>query len=120
MQCRAEIPHLKEIIPDFEGKPVSFISINTRDPKGKADAEIKRYKIDYPVFYGRGQNINRDFKVLKMPRLILANADGSVYKDVLFMESNILKKEIEDLLAKNAAAADTMTTEISKPESNVE
>jgi hypothetical protein len=84
---------------------VSFISINTRDPDGQVDAEVKKYKVDYPVFYGRGQNINSDFKVLKLPRLLLVRGDSSVVQDALFLKADELRAEIDGLLA--GAAADS-------------
>jgi len=62
------------------------------------DAEIKRYKMEYPVFYGRGQNINRDFKVLKLPRLIFVTGDSTIHKDVLFMKADEIRAELDGLL----------------------
>lgn len=85
-------------MPEFAGKPINFISINTRDPEKQADAEIKRYKMEYPVHYGRGQNINRDFKVNKLPRLILVTPDKKIYKDELFLKEDELRTEINNLL----------------------
>lgn len=52
----------------------------------------------YPIYYGKGQNINRDFKVMKLPRLILVT-DGKVQKDVIFLKAPELKAEIDKLLA---------------------
>jgi len=100
MQCRAEIPHLKKVIAENRDTTVTFVSINTRDPEKVVDAEIKRYEMTYPVFYGRDRNITKDFKVLKLPRLILVKADGTIYKDVDFMKAEELKAEIVKLLAK--------------------
>lgn len=97
---------MKQVIPLFKDQPVNFISINTRDPKGQVDAEIKRHKIGYPVHYGRGSTINADFKVLKLPRLVLVRADGTVYKDVPFMKADELRAEVEKLLKEAAIKAD--------------
>jgi thiol-disulfide isomerase/thioredoxin len=99
MQCRAEIPHLKKVMAELADTSVALVSINTRDPEKVVDAEIKRYEMAYPVFYGRDQNITKEFKVLKLPRLILVNADGTIYKDVDFMKAEELKAEIVKLLA---------------------
>jgi hypothetical protein len=104
VQCRAEIPHLKAVIPDFKEQSVAFIAINTRDPEGQVNAEIKRYKLDYPCYYGRGQNINEGFKVLVLPRLIIVRKDGTVYKDVPFMKSDEMKADIQKLLEEDAAS----------------
>ncbi len=52
----------------------------------------------YPVYHGRGQNINRDFKVNKLPRLILVKQDGTIYKDILFMKEKPLRLELNKLL----------------------
>ena len=82
--------------------------MNTRDPQGMVDAEIKRYKVEYPVFYGRGQNINSDFKVQILPRLIVIKADSTIHKDVLFMKDDELRAEIDSLLAESPAATDTL------------
>lgn len=86
-------------MPEYADKPVKFISVNTRDPKGQVEAEIKRYKITYPVHFGRGQDITDKFKVLKLPRLILIKSDGTIYKDVMFMQADELRTEINKLLS---------------------
>ncbi|MBT3232185.1 MAG: redoxin domain-containing protein [Calditrichaeota bacterium] len=86
-------------MPDYADKSVKFVSVNTRDPKGQVKAEIKRYKINYPVHLGRGQKITEKFKVMKLPRLILIKSDGTIYKDVMFMKAKELKAEIDMLLA---------------------
>jgi len=111
LQCRAEIPHLKKVMPDYEGKPVKFISVNTRDPKGQVKAEIKRYKIDYPVHLGRGQKITEKFKVMKLPRLILIQSDGTIYKDVMFLKAKELKADIDKLLEEAATPEEGTSTE---------
>lgn len=90
---------MKEVIPDYADKSVKFISVNTRDPEGQVKAEVKRYKINYPVHLGRGQDITENFKVMKLPRLILIKADGTVFKDVMFMKADELKADIDQLLS---------------------
>jgi thiol-disulfide isomerase/thioredoxin len=103
------MPHIQQLVPEYEGKPVAFISINTRNPKGQVDAEMKRnrkmYKLTYPYYCGRGQDINRDFQVKVLPRLILVRPDKTVYKDVLFLKADELKVEIDKLLAELPKAA---------------
>ncbi len=93
-------------MPDYADKPVKFISVNTRDPKGQVKAEIKRYKMTYPVHLGRGQKITEKFKVMKLPRLILIKSDGTIYRDIMFLKSGELKAEIDKLLAEAAPPAD--------------
>ena len=68
------------------------------NPDGMVDAEIKKYKMEYPVFYGRGQNINRDFKVDKLPRLIFVKDDSTIVKDVIFLKTEEIRGEIEGML----------------------
>ena len=96
------MPHIQSMVPEYKDKPVAFVSINSKNPKGQVDADLKRYrkqyKLTYPAYYGRGQNINKDFKVKVLPRLILVRADSTVYKDVLFMKGPDLKVEIDKLL----------------------
>ena len=92
------------MIPDYKDRPISFISINTRNPEGQVDAELKKFKkkykyqLDFPVFYGRRRNINKDFKVEKLPRLVLVRADTTIFKDVLFMKEKELREAIDTLL----------------------
>ncbi|NQT35607.1 hypothetical protein HQ587_10490 [bacterium] len=92
------------MIPDYENHPVSFVSINTRNPEGQVDAELKKfrkkykYELNFPIFYGRRRNINKDFKVEKLPRLVLVRADTTVFKDVLFMKEMELREAIDMLL----------------------
>ncbi len=81
------------------------------NPKGHANAEIKRYKIDYPVFYGRGQNMNRDFKVQVLPRLILIDSKGKVYQDLLFLKEDELRIEIQKLLDKKGIIKESVNKE---------
>jgi hypothetical protein len=52
----------------------------------------------YPVYHGRGQNVNRDFKVMKLPRLILVNQDGTIHTDIIFMKEPALRKVLEEML----------------------
>jgi len=68
------------------------------NPDGMVDAEIKKYKMEYSVFYGRGQNINRDFKVDKLPRLIFVKDDSTIVKDVIFLKTEEIRGEIEGML----------------------
>jgi len=110
------MPHLKKVMPDYESKPVSFISINTRNPYGQVKSEIKKYKITFPVHFGKGTGINKDFKVKKLPRLILIKQDGTVYRDALFMKEDELRIEIDKLLAESVAVQDTTITEEEKIE----
>jgi hypothetical protein len=86
------------MIKQFQNQPISWISVNTINPKEQADAEIKRYNIDFPVFYGRGQDINKNFKVKKLPRLVLIKADSTVDQDVLFLKADELKVELQRML----------------------
>jgi len=88
--------------------------VNTKNPDGQVKAEIKKYKIEYPVHFGRGQKINRDFKVKVLPRLILINADRTVYKDVPFMKADELRGEIEKLLGEDIAKSDTVHVDSEK------
>jgi len=53
----------------------------------------------YPIYYGKGQKLNKNFKVLKLPRLILIRPDKTIYKDVLFLKTPELKVEIDKLLS---------------------
>lgn len=82
------------------------------NPKGHANAEIKRYKIDYPVFYGRGQKMNRDFEVKVLPRLILIDSNGKVRQDILFLKEEKLRIEIQKLLDESMADEETTGTEV--------
>ncbi|MFH0766327.1 MAG: TlpA disulfide reductase family protein [Calditrichota bacterium] len=114
MQCRAEIPHIQEMIKQFPDQPISWISVNTINPKKQADAEIKRYNIDFPVFYGRGQDMNKNFKVKKLPRLILIKEDGTVDQDVLFLKADELKVELERMLKEVGVDSSQKTNEMKK------
>jgi|GEM_PF-1726088 len=91
-----------------------FISINTRDPDGQVDAEAKRYGVDYPYHYGRGRNINADFKVLTIPRLMIVKGDCTVVKDVPFMKADEMREEIIRLLPVNEESKGGSKTEEKK------
>ena len=91
------------MIPEYDGKPVSFVSVNIKNPKGQVNAELKKfrkkYNMNYPSYYGRGQNMDKDFKVMKLPRIILVRPDGTIYKDELFLKEDKLRIEIDKLVA---------------------
>ncbi|HHE47131.1 MAG TPA: redoxin domain-containing protein [Bacteroidetes bacterium] len=109
------MPHIQSLLPEYADKPVSFVSINTRNPKGQVDAELKRfrkqYKLTYPAYYGRGRNVNKDFKVKVLPRLILVRPDSTVYKDVMFLKAPALKTEIDKLLDELPPQGDEHTSD---------
>jgi peroxiredoxin len=113
-QCNAEIPHLEKLVPEYKDKPVSFISINLKNPEGQVKAELKKFKKKYnmtiPAYSGKGQGMDKDFKVLKLPRLILVRADQTVYQDFLFLKAEDLKVEIDNLLAELPAEEATSET----------
>ncbi len=96
-------------MPDYKDQPVSFISINTRNPKGQVKSEIKRYKMNYPVHLGRGTSINKDFKVVTLPRIILIGPDKTIVKDEIFLEADDLRKEIDLILEKIPEAKSAQT-----------
>lgn len=89
---------MKTAIKELEGESVNWVSINTVNPMPQVFAEVKRYEMDYPVYSGYRQDINRSFRVRKLPRLIFVKKDGTVHKDVEFMRSEEIIKEINNLL----------------------
>lgn len=89
---------MRKMMKEFKDQPVCFLSVNTRNPDGQVNAEIKKFKMTQPVHYGRGQDINRTFKVKKLPRLIFIKSDTTIHKDVIFMNEKYLRNEIQMLL----------------------
>ncbi len=55
--------------------------------------------MDYPVHFAKGTNINRDFKVKVLPRLILVDKKGVVRSDNIYLEEKDLQLAIDALLA---------------------
>ena len=52
--------------------------------------------------------------VRKLPRLILAKNDGTVYFDLLFLKADKLREKINKFLAESSTATDTAKVEINQ------
>ena len=107
-ECRAEIPHmkklkdelLKEMYPNLEevqaehGPLLKFLSINAINPGKLAMMEVKKHEIDFQVLEGRGSGVTRDYKVSKLPLLVVIDKDGIIRTSELYLQYDELKEAV--------------------------
>lgn len=94
--CRAEIPRIKEAWNRFGKSGVKVLAIDPgiRDSLAKVQRYVKKYDLDYPVFFDSHQQSRTAFGLRGTPTIILLDATG---KEVSRSESVDLKA-IEKLL----------------------
>lgn len=98
--CRASMPHLKEIYPEYKKKGVEFFSVSFDD---KQDAWEKGYKeqalpwIDGSNLLGWNDPISKQYAITGIPYKILIGKDG-VIVDKGFHQQGSLEKAMDDYL----------------------
>ena len=107
-ECRAEIPHmiklqdelLKELYPNLaevqtkHGPLLKFLSVNAINPAKLALAEVEKYKIDFQVLEGRGSGVTSDYKVSKLPLLVVIDKNGIIRTSELYLQYEDLKTAV--------------------------
>lgn len=84
--CRAEAPFLERTWQQFQGKPVQFIGLDTRDSQAAAEAFIERYGLTYPSVVDDGsiQVLFRDsLPPQAIPSTLVIDKQGRVAARVL-------------------------------------
>jgi peroxiredoxin len=80
--CRAEAPALKAVAEGYEGQPVQFVGLGTRDSDTSARAFMDRYDLPYPSVVdrdGRLQLLFRDtLPPQAIPSTVIIDAQGRV------------------------------------------
>lgn len=76
--CRAEIPKIKEAFGKYGSSGITFLAINpgVRDSLTKTQLYVKRFSLDYPVYFDPRQASRSAFGLMGSPTIILLAADG--------------------------------------------
>lgn len=74
--------------------------MNAINPVGQAKAEARHYGIEFPTLICRETGIVRDYKISKLPHLIIIDHEGIVRSSELFLPEDAIKSILDDLIAK--------------------
>ncbi len=107
--CRAEAPRLDKALTDLDGKPVSFLGVNTRDQAATSESFAKTYKVSYPsiIAVDDGQ-VKFDFSkatpLSATPTTIVLDKKGRVAARIIgeLPDPSILTSIVSTVLAENS------------------
>jgi len=91
---------LKELYPNLaevqtkHGPLLKFLSVNAINPAKLALAEVEKYKIDFQVLEGRGSGVTSDYKVSKLPLLVVIDKNGIIRTSELYLQYEDLKTAV--------------------------
>jgi thiol-disulfide isomerase/thioredoxin len=100
--CRAELPILQKIAQGRSKDPVKILTINVDDKAAKAEAYIKKYKMDLPVYRVQPETVRR-LEIAAVPVSFVINKKGELAGSWAGLHSDFEKKVntlIEELLKK--------------------
>ena len=100
--CRAELPILQKIARAREKDPVRILTINVDDKVPKAEAYIKKYKLDLPVYRVQPETVRR-LNVVSVPVSFVLDKKGGLAGSWSGLHSDFEKKVnvlFEELLKK--------------------
>jgi peroxiredoxin len=97
-QCRAEIPHLLKVKEKYSPDKVVILSINVLDKKGRVEAEVEKYEMNYTVLVGRGENLTSEYKIKKLPHLFILDQKGVIYTSERFLKEEEIIKVLDKLI----------------------
>ena len=80
--CIMEIKDFNEIYKKYKEKGLEILGISISDSKKQLENFTKSYKIDYPVLYGKGSEINKIIKdyggVYAVPTSFVIDREGKI------------------------------------------
>ncbi len=78
--CKAEIPHINEMAKEFTPLGMEFIGVNVgvNDSEKKVERFAKKYQIQYPLYFDKGSQLTRKFKVSGTPTVIIVDKGGII------------------------------------------
>ena len=83
--CKREIPHINELAAEFTSQGMLFLGINVgvNDSEAKVRRYAEKLKINYPVYFDKGSQLTKKFKVSGTPTVIIVDKSGIIrYRDV--------------------------------------
>ncbi len=112
--CRMEIPDFNDLYDKYHERGLEILGISISDTKEQLSDFLKAYKVNYPVLYGRGTEmqkvlfdyggvysvpvsflIDRENNIKRVyPGAILRKYDPNMYLDLVFnIESSLAKQD---------------------------
>jgi len=91
---------LLKIKEQLDPEKVAIVSINVLDQEGQVKAEVEKYKMDYTVLVGRGQQLTARYKITKLPHLLIIDQDGVIQTSERFLTAEKIRPIVEQLLKK--------------------
>jgi len=83
--CKREIPHINELSEKFASQGMLFLGVNVgiNDSEAKVRRYAEKFQIEYPVYFDKGSQLTRKFKVSGTPTVIIVDKSGIIrYRDV--------------------------------------
>ena len=77
---------------------VIILSINVLDKKGRVEAEVKKYKMNYTVLVGRGENLTSEYEIKKLPHLFILDQRGVIHTSERFLKDEEIMQALDELL----------------------
>lgn len=103
--CVAAIPHWNELVKEFEGRPIRFISL-TDDVEERVRLFLKQRQLAGWVATDKGHSTFEGFSVNGIPVTVLVDAGGVV--QAVTQPSRVTVDMLEDLLARRSIAVPPM------------
>ncbi|MFT4975954.1 MAG: thiol-disulfide isomerase/thioredoxin [Myxococcota bacterium] len=75
--CRQEVPHLTELVKQYEGR-VRFFSVNAGETAPVAVRAAASWGITWPVVFDLDARIQADYAVEAIPLLVIVDGEGVV------------------------------------------
>jgi len=67
--------------------------------KGRVEAEVKKYKMNYTVLVGRGQNLTSEYEIKKLPHLFILDPKGFIHTSKRFLKKEKIMEALDELLS---------------------
>ena len=74
------------------------MAVNVIHPPKRALAETKKYEQSYQVLTGKGSGIAKDYKVRKLPLLVIIDKDGIVRESTMYLNYEKLHDAVAPLV----------------------
>lgn len=79
--CRALFPHQRELARRLQGKPFTFVGVNSDKDRDKAKAAIAKEQLDWPHFWnggGQAGPVSQLYKVRLWPTIYVLDVHGVI------------------------------------------
>ncbi len=93
--CRAAMPHLKELHSLYSAKGLIILNINVSEPREKAEAFAKKYALPYPTLLDVDGQVAKMYGVFGVPVEALINDEGRIICWNCRFLDKLLEKQFE-------------------------